>query len=97
MIQPGFLEFLLEGIDAFFRFCLRRVNAKDYHTLAFEVLCDRLVPRVIVDAVDSAKGHEMDDDHLVFQALHGKPLGVDPSRDVLELRGRLIAFDLDRR
>ena len=73
------------------------MNADDDHTIVFELLRDFLVPRIIPDAVDSAKGQEVNDHHFPLQITHLERWAVDPSGNVGELRSRLAAGDLDRR
>src|SRR5579883_999882 len=57
---------------------LRRVDADDRQPLAGVFLLPGLVDRVIVDAIDTAKGPEMDDHDLAAQIRELEGLALDP-------------------
>lgn len=66
----------------------RRVNADDRNTLLRKLFIPALVPRVIANAVDSAKGPKVEDHNLSAQIGQLKRLGIEPSffRLVCQLR-----------
>src|SRR5262249_22898864 len=66
-VQSVFFRLAADAVDDLLAFGLGRVNTDDRHTLATKLLLPTLVPRVIVDAVDSAKRPEVQDDDVAAQ------------------------------
>jgi hypothetical protein len=69
------------------------MHADNRDALLAELLLPIPVTRVVVNAIDSAKRPEMQDDHLSFEVFPGKWLAVNPFFDAFESRG--IDFHLD--
>jgi hypothetical protein len=93
--QLRVLQLLLERLDVLFALGFWRVDADDHHVFVFEILPNALVPRVIADAIDSTKRHEVDDHDLALEFLHGECRTVDPFGDVLKFWSLLPALDPD--
>jgi hypothetical protein len=64
------------------------MHADERDAFLGELLVPALVPRIVVDAVDSAEGPEVKDDHLTLEVAELDGLGVDPVRDPCQFRGR---------
>src|SRR5262249_7160645 len=75
-----------DALDNFLPLRFRRVDADDRQALAAEVFAPTLVPRVVLDAVDSAKGPEMQGDNLSPQSRQSQRLAVDPGIHIAQFR-----------
>ena len=54
----------------------RRMDAEDRQFLPRQSSVPRLIMRQVVDAIDAAKGQEMDDEHLPTEFFERERLGV---------------------
>ena len=62
----------------------RRMDTNDGDALLTELLLPFPVPGIVVDAIDSAKGPEVDDDDLPLQIFQRQRFAVDPVIEVLK-------------
>jgi hypothetical protein len=81
MLPSAFADLL----DDLFPLGFGRVNADDRETLLIELFLPALVPRVVMDAVNSAERPEMERDDLPAKLGECERGGIDPDFDVAQL------------
>ena len=86
VFDPVVLHFFLNRTDVSLSFRLRRVDAQQRDVFLRELFVPTLVPRVVVDAVDSAISPEVQDNDLALQVREFNLFAVDPVADSLQFR-----------